>query len=111
MKPITDAADGFDEVAGVTKLLPQAFNVNVDGALEDDCILTDGRVHELESGKGPAGLAEHDLEQAKLGRREQQFGFSVERAVAVAVNDDALALDERRQKRPRPSSGVGAALS
>src|SRR5271157_6276547 len=33
MKPIADAADGFDELAGLPELLPQALDADIDGGL------------------------------------------------------------------------------
>jgi hypothetical protein len=33
MKAIADAADGFDELASLPALLPQAFDVDIDGGL------------------------------------------------------------------------------
>ena len=94
MEPIADAADGFDEVARFAELLPQALDVDVDRALENDRVFTDRGVHQLKPRERPAGLAKHHLEQPKLGRRQRQLVVAIKRAVAVAVDDDSLAFDQ-----------------
>ena len=77
VKPISDAADGFDEVARLAELLPQALDVNVDRALENDRILADRGVHQLETSERTAGLAKHDFEQAKLGRGQRELDVAI----------------------------------
>ena len=67
MESITDAADGFDELARIAKLLPQALDVDVDGPLQHDGILANGRVHQLVASERPARLADQDLQLPKLG--------------------------------------------
>ena len=44
MESITDAADGFDELARIAQLLPQALDVDVDRPLQHDGVLANGRV-------------------------------------------------------------------
>jgi hypothetical protein len=39
MESTIDAADGFDELAHIAKLLPQALDVEVDGPLQHDGVL------------------------------------------------------------------------
>ena len=73
MEPIADAADGLDEVGGVAELLAQALDVDVDRPLQDDGVLADRRVHQLVAGERPARLAEQDLQEAELGRRQRQL--------------------------------------
>src|SRR4051812_6814756 len=45
VEPVTDAADGLDELAGFAQLLSQALDVNVDRSLQDNRVLADRRVH------------------------------------------------------------------
>src|SRR4051794_27631630 len=95
MEPISDAADGFDELAGVAKLLPQALDVNVDGPLQHDGVLTNRGIHELVARERPPRLANQDFQEPELGRRQGKFLVAVDRLVAVPVNHDPLALDHR----------------
>ena len=111
VEPIADAADGFDELAGVAELLPQALDVDVDRPLQHDRVLADGGVHQLEARERAAGLADQDLEQAELGRRQRQLLVAIERPVAVPVDHDPLALDQRSRRPARPSAAGGAAPS
>src|SRR5208337_1560625 len=71
MKAITDAADGFDELAGVPELLPQALDVHVDGAFQYDGVLANRGIHELIAGEGPARLPDQDFQQPELGRGQR----------------------------------------
>ena len=102
VEPITDAADGFDELAGVAELLPQALDVDVDRAFQHDRVLADGGVHQLEPSERAARLADQDFQQAKLGRRQRELVVAIERPVAVPVDDDSLALDHASPRPARP---------
>src|SRR6516162_9840154 len=75
---VADSADGLDAVAGFAELSAEGFDVDVDGAFEDDGILADGDVHELRAGEGAAGLAEQAFQEAKLGGGEDQL-LAIER--------------------------------
>ena len=78
MESIADAADGFDELARLAELLPQALDVDVDRPLQHDRILADGGVHQLVASERPARLADQDLQQAELGRRQRQLLVAIE---------------------------------
>lgn len=39
-KPITDAADGFDEVGGVSEFFAEGADVDIDRAFKRICVLT-----------------------------------------------------------------------
>jgi hypothetical protein len=67
---VADAADGLDAVAGLAEFAAEGFDVDVDGALEDDGVFADGGVHELGAGEGAAGLAKQTFQEAKLRRRQ-----------------------------------------
>jgi carbon storage regulator CsrA len=56
VESITDAADGFDEIAGFAEFLPEALDVNVNRAFQHDRVFANRGVHELESGERPASL-------------------------------------------------------
>src|SRR3954453_9015499 len=94
MESITDAADGFDKLARIAKLLPQALDVDVDGPLQHDGVLANGRVHQLIARERPACLADQDLQQPKLGWRERKLLVLEERPVAVAINDNPLSTNQ-----------------
>src|SRR5262245_29061270 len=71
-EPIADSANRLDQVPRA-ELAPQGLDVNINGPFQHDGAFADGRVHELRSRERPARLAQHALQQPKLGRRQIQL--------------------------------------
>jgi hypothetical protein len=89
MKPIADAADGFDEVTGLPEFLPQALDVDIDGALEHDRVLADRGIHQLVAG------TDRLIDQPKLCS-DNSLGISANRVARhlptdICHNDPGLA--------------------
>src|SRR5262249_8659378 len=82
---VTDASDGLDQV-GDFQFAPKRFDVNVDGAFQDNRSIADGGVHELMPREGPARLAQHAFEQPELRWRQLQFTAFHEGAMAHPVD-------------------------
>ena len=91
---VADAANRFQEIAGLAQLAAQGFDVYVDGALEDDRAFADGGIHELGPAEGTPRLTQHALQQAKLRRRQLDVLAVHARLVADPVDLDAGMLDD-----------------
>ena len=120
---VADAADGFDQLAGAAglcQLLPQRFDVNVDGALQHHGAVADGSLHQLLAAERPPRLTDEAFQQAELGRSQVErlivegdavphavdlhagrFGYVARLALAVHPPQQRLHLRQEHLVRER----------
>ena len=57
-EPVTDSTHGFDVVASCSHLLTKSTDVNVNGTVEDECILAKCCIHKFSTRKCSTGLSD-----------------------------------------------------
>ena len=92
-KPVTDAADGFNEASGAGQLFAKISNVDVDGARVAGEVIAPNDAEQVIAGKDTTGILHEERQDFKLGQRDVN-GSAVKRGrMLFRANDQAFAMD------------------